>query len=132
MEDKQLRKYSFFSRLGAFSINRDEKKNLLSTLRYALDWLASPGHSLFIYPQGKFVSERQGSAHFEKGAEWIVKKCHKLDVVPVAIKIDLTKSSKPRLWIHIGQAFSEAKPTTESMQTKLSIMLENIDKKALI
>jgi len=102
MEDKQLKKHRFFRKIGAFSVNLDEKKAVIASLRYAVDSLQTPGHSLFIFPEGRINAFTTDHPDFQKGLSWIVSKCPGADVVPVGICISNHRHDKPECYLKVG------------------------------
>lgn len=104
MEDKQMQEHSLFKRIGAFSVNLENPRSAVRSLRYAVDSMKRPHSSLFIYPEGKIVPFSTEKPEFKKGLGWIVSHCTDADVVPIGIYIDHAKSDKPELFLKIGNA----------------------------
>lgn len=104
MEDKQMRQYLFFSRIGAFSINLDDAKSSIKSLRYAVDSMKRENSCLFIYPEGKLTAVSDSKPTFEKGLAWLYQKMEDIDFVPIAFYIDHSKGNKPDLYISIGES----------------------------
>lgn len=103
MEDKQMKEYPFFSRIGAFSINLNDPKSSISSLRYAVKSLQRPHSCLFIYPEGELVPPSNDNPTFKPGLSWMYKKTKGIDFVPIVFRIDHSKASKPDLFISIGE-----------------------------
>lgn len=103
MEDTQMRQYRFFSRIGAFSVNLDNPRSAIITLRYALESLKQDDASLYVYPEGKIVPIAPQTAEFKNGLAWIIEQKQNIDIVPVGINIDYSHSSKPTLNILVGK-----------------------------
>src|SRR5699024_12638087 len=47
MEDEQMREHPYFSKIGAFSIKRSDKKSAIRSLRYAIRYFERHNASLF-------------------------------------------------------------------------------------
>lgn len=103
MEQEQLERYSFFRRLGVFSIKPDDPRSSLRSLRYAIKTMQNPGAALYIYPQGKIEPFTTEEIRFKKGLGWIAKQCPDADLVPIAVNIHTMNSDKPELVIQIGK-----------------------------
>jgi len=103
MEDKQMREHGFFKRIGAFSVSPENPKSAVRSLRYAVQSMKRPNASLFIYPEGEIRPFSTEKPKFKSGLSWIVSKYSQPDVVPVAIYITTAKSSKPALYLQVGQ-----------------------------
>lgn len=119
MEDKQMRQYTFFSKIGAFSINLEDPKASISSLRYAVESMKRESSCLFIYPEGRItpVSERQPD--FRKGLAWLYQNLDEIDFIPIAIYSHTLRSSKPELYASIGKSSDHDKSLSKSELTEL-------------
>lgn len=103
MEDRQMKQHSFFKKIGAFSVNLENPRSAVQSLRYAVESFDRPNSSLFIYPEGKIVPFSTDKPTFRKGLAWIAQKCPEVDVVPVGIYISTARSDKPELHLSVGE-----------------------------
>jgi len=101
MEDKQMKKYKFFRKIGAFSINRDDPRKAITSMRYAVQSFQRDRASLFIYPEGK-ITPVGSSMDFEGGLAWLSDKLPDVHFVPVGIYMHTIRSDKPELHLHVG------------------------------
>lgn len=115
MEDKQMREHSFFKKIGAFSVNPDDPRSSVRSLRYAVESVSRPNSSLFIYPEGKIVPFSSEKPQFRKGLGWISNQCPGIDVVPIGIYIHTARYDKPELIIRVGKAV----PVDHSMDSSV-------------
>ena len=99
MEDTQMKKHSFFSRIGCFSVNLNGY-NIRRTLTYARDFLSNDGNLLFLYPHGKMHSP-ENIGRFKNGITWILSQSDSL-AFPVAYFIANHRFRRPELYISIG------------------------------
>lgn len=106
MEDKQMHQYSFFRKIGAFSVNLNDAKSTVQSLRYALKSLERPNASLFIYPEGKITPETADAPDFKSGLSWLYSNTSNVDYVPVYIYMHSFRSSKHELYLNIGEPVS--------------------------
>ena len=104
MEDKQMKEHSFFSKIGAFSVNLQDPRSSVRSLRYAVKSMERKNASLFIYPEGKIVPFSVNKPQFRKGLGWLSRQCPEADVVPIGIYIHTAHSDKPELAISVGNA----------------------------
>lgn len=127
MEDKQMRDYGFFKKIGAFSVNLENPLSALRSLRYALDSMKRPNSSLFIFPEGEIVPFSTGRPNFKKGLGWIANQCPDVDVVPVGIYIHTAKYDKPEMFLKIGESlkFSPEK-SAENLNSFFEIKMEQL------
>lgn len=101
MEDKQMRKYSLFQKIGAFSINRDDPRKAITSLRYAVKSFERDHSSLFIYPEGT-ITPSGSTMNFEGGLAWLHDKLDDVDFVPIGIYMHTIRHDKPELHLHVG------------------------------
>lgn len=109
MEDKQMRQYTFFSKIGAFSINLENPRASITSLRYAVDSMKRDQASLFIYPEGTITPVSEKKPEFKKGLSWLYQNLEDIDFVPIAIYSHTLRSSKPELFISIGNSVKHDK-----------------------
>lgn len=109
MEDKQMRQYTFFSKMGAFSINLEDPKATVSSLRYAVKSLKRENACLFIYPEGTITPASDSTPDFKDGLAWIYSKTQEVDFVPIQIYSHTMRSSKPELYLSIGSSVDPIK-----------------------
>lgn len=121
MEDKQMRQYSFFKKIGAFSIVRDNPRKALTSLRYAVQSMKRDNSSLFIYPEGK-ITPTGSPMHFEGGLAWMHSKLPEVDIVPIGIYMHTIRYDKPELHLHIGEP---VKYRSELTNIELTATYEN-------
>ena len=136
MEGKQLRKYSFFSKIGVFSIDLDDRRSILQSLRYAVDSMERPFSSLYIFPQGKIEPFTPDRFEFKKGLGWLAKKIPEADLVPIGIYIHTMSSDKPELHITVGNSIHVDRTLTAEeisgvLQNGLSTLLTEVVESAI-
>lgn len=135
MEDRQMKQHRFFRKIGAFSVNLNEKKALIASLRYAVDSLGPKGRSLYIFPEGKIYPFSTELPEFQKGLSWIVSKSPKSDVVPIGIFLSYARFDKPECFLKVGQKVTLDKMETSEaihhlLQEELSQLLVELEKEA--
>ena len=136
MEGKQLRKYSFFSKIGVFSIDLDDRRSILQSLRYAVDSMERPFSSLYIFPQGKIEPFTPDRLEFKKGLGWLAKQVPEADLVPIGIYIHTMSSDKPELHITVGNSIDIDRTLTAEeisgvLQNGLSTLLTEVVESAI-
>ncbi len=102
MDEVQLRKYPFFSKLGAFSVDRTNPRKAVQSLGYAAECLTHERIGLYIFPQGSIRPEMERPIHFESGLAWLYQSCPSIDFVPVVTTMNTRYSDRPRLYIRSG------------------------------
>lgn len=119
MEDTQMRQYRFFSRIGAFSIDLNNPKSSILSLRYALESMKRDNASLYIYPEGKIVTVSEKTSELKQGLAWVYQNTEDIDFVPIGLFIDHSKQSKPDFNIYIGNSVNYDKQLHRSELTDL-------------
>jgi len=109
IEYPQLLKHQFFTRLGAFSIDRSNARSAIATLDYASERLLSPSdkqNALWIFPQGKIEHVDKRPIQFFRGtagiADRVLKKSESLYLVSVVSRIEYLEDQKPELFLSFG------------------------------
>jgi len=130
MEDKQMNTYSLFQKIGAFSINRDDPRSAVTSLRYAVKSFNRDHASLFIYPEGT-ITPAGSSMNFEGGLAWLHDKLDDVDFVPVGIYMHTIRHSKPELHLHVGRPIRmneslSKEEKTDHFETVLDQMLDEL------
>ena len=114
-----MHQYTFFSKIGAFSINLEDPKASLKSLRYALDSMKRDNASLFIYPEGTITPVSESKPDFKQGLAWLYSKTEDVDFVPIAIYSHNLRSSKPELYLSIGESVDHVKSLSKNELTVL-------------
>lgn len=122
MEEKQMREYKFFSKIGAFSISLGDSHSQISSLRYALESMKISNASLYIFPEGGFTPATSEKPDFKEGLSWLYKQCDNVDFVPISFYTHTFRGSKPELYINIGEPVTLSKNLSKN---QLSLHLEN-------
>jgi len=121
MEDKQMRQYPFFRKIGAFSIDRDDPRKAITSLRYAIQSMKRDSASLFIYPEGK-ITPAGSPMEFEGGLAWLQSKVPEADFVPIGIYMHTIRHDKPELHLQIGQSIN---PEINLSNNEITMAYEN-------
>ena len=130
MEDQQMREHPFFAKIGAFSINREQPKKAVTSLRYAVDSFDRPKASLFIYPEGK-ITPPGSELTFEGGLAWLSRKLPEVDVIPIGIYMHTIRHDKPELHLHVGpppdtEGYHSKERLNQKFEQQLTAMLSNL------
>lgn len=134
MEDKQMNQYGFFKKIGAFSINREDPRKAVTSLRYAVQSMQRNNASLFIYPEGS-ITPAGSKLSFEGGLSWLHEKLPDTDFVPIGIYMHTIRGDKPELHLYVGEKVDirpelEKERKTEVFEQKLTSLLDKLHKTA--
>ena len=138
MLESQLKKYPFFARVGAFSIDPGHPKNVLTSLEYSrsiLELPVSPAPLLCLFPQGVLRPNLIRPLGLEKGPDWIIKKSkRKLTVLTLGIRIEFLDQQLPEVFFQFARvADSDCQKSAdlESLEHSLTNLLDSIEKQIL-
>jgi chlorobactene lauroyltransferase len=140
IEQPQLEKHRFFTRLGAFSIDRNNARSAVRTLEYAASCLLSPSerqNALWIFPQGRIEHVDKRPLLFFRGtagiAERVLKKAGRLYLVSVVSRIEYLEDQKPELFLSFRppelftpSAWHGMDDLTQSMQAATESHLDEV------
>lgn len=106
IEYQQLKKHRFFSRVGAFSLDRSRPRTIPGTLDYAAELLTSESprqNALWIFPQGKLEPADKRPLVFFRGTATVVKRVLErrsgIYLVSVVSRIEYLSEQKPVLFL---------------------------------
>lgn len=104
MEEKNLKRFFLFRKLGAFSVNREKPREALKSLNYAADLLRLQTDSvIWIFPQGEIISNDSRPIHFYTGLTNLLKKIGQCSVISLSIRYEFLGNYKPDIFVKIGQ-----------------------------
>ncbi|GAC1538861.1 MAG: lysophospholipid acyltransferase family protein [Herpetosiphon sp.] len=105
MEEAQLARYRFFQWSGCFSVNREDAREGLRSVRYAASLLRGhPERAVWIFPQGVITpNDRRPLATFS-GVSHLVKAVGMVRCVPVALRFEFLLQQRPEAFMRIGPA----------------------------
>ncbi|WJH34805.1 lysophospholipid acyltransferase family protein [Paenibacillus sp. CC-CFT747] len=93
MEEKQLERYPFFRKIGAFSINRTSPRSIRDSLRYAETRLRHGG-SIWLFPQGEIRHLEERPLAFQGGIGSLLERVPEAAAVPVTLYYSLAGHQK--------------------------------------
>ncbi len=111
MEEPQLRAYRFFTRAGAFSVNRHSPREAARSIAYISRLLAEqPGRALHIFPQGTITPNDQRPLRLYSGTAHIVKRLGEATLCPVVLRYELRGAQHPEAFIRLGPCHQVTPP----------------------
>ncbi len=139
MEEKQLKKLFLFRRLGAFSVIRENPRQAIESINYAVSLLRDdPRRTVWIFPQGEILPNDLRPLHFYRGLARIVEKIGDCRIVPCAMRYEFLGDFKPEIFVKIGAverfdkfARFDSKKLTADFENKMSATLDDL-KRAVI
>lgn len=102
MDERQLGRYRFFRRIGAFSIDKTSRRGVLQSLEYAAA-LLKEGKRVWVFPQGDIVHPERGPLEFQTGVGRILAECPEAAAVPVTMVYSFCMRQKPEASMRVGE-----------------------------
>lgn len=103
MLEEQLKRYWFFQKLGCYSIDLNDNRKMIASLKYTLDLAQNSDNLIIIYPQGEIQSYEQRPVHLRDGIDFIAKRSKNVfQIVPIAFKIQYTNERLPIVYTRFG------------------------------
>ncbi|MCY7376674.1 MAG: lysophospholipid acyltransferase family protein [Pyrinomonadaceae bacterium] len=104
MEERHLKRLVLFRRLGAFSVVRENPRQAIESINYAVNLLKEkPERAVWIFPQGEILPNDSRPLHFFRGLARIAEKVGDCSVVPGAIRYEFLGDFKPEVFVKIGE-----------------------------
>lgn len=129
MLEEQLKNYSFFKNLGAFSINQQNPKSIIETINYASTLINSKGY-LVTYPQGEIEPYEKRPLILKEGLIKIIAKTEiETNVLPIAFKIHYSNERKPFIYAAMGKLIPamEVKDNFEFFSNSFNKLVTDLD-----
>lgn len=102
MDEKQLQRYRFFSRIGAFSIDKSSIRGMVDSLDYAMKLLDTGGR-VWMFPQGEICHTDIRPLRFQTGIGFLLAKIPSAAVVPVTMFTSMVRHQKPEASLWAGE-----------------------------
>jgi chlorobactene lauroyltransferase len=123
MEEKQLKSLRLFRRLGAFSVVRENPREALKSVKYAIRLLNDNAkRTLWIFPQGEILPNDARPLRFFNGTARIFRSLSKCSLLSAAFRYEFLGEFKPDIFVK----FSKVEITTETAILKPSEISERI------
>ncbi len=104
MEEAQLRRYIFFTWIGCFSVDRQNGRSALQSIRYAARLLKQhPQRMVWLFPQGEIAPNDRRPLKFFSGATHLAKLSAPVLLYPLATRIEYLAEQRPDLYISLGE-----------------------------
>ncbi|WP_322924014.1 lysophospholipid acyltransferase family protein [Paenibacillus campi] len=131
MEQRQLERYRFFGKIGAFSIDKDSPVDIRQSMRYG-GQLLSLGHRVWIFPQGEIRHLDTRPLGFRSGISLLLRQSSvHIPVIPVTLYYGLFQHSRLQAGLMIGQPIVEqwralsAAVCSERLEQQLTAQLDH-------
>jgi hypothetical protein len=135
MLEEQLRRFPFFSSVGAFSIRPGRPRSVIESLSYSAALLSRRDTLLCIFPRGELVPYGARPLGFKRGLERILKIHGKpVNLVQTAMKCEFLEERKPDVFFltDAGRELSaEDFPGMENLEAEQLSLMDRLDSEIL-
>lgn len=101
MEEKNLERYRFLTRIGAFSVHPGKAGSALASLRYARGLLQEKRATVVLFPEGEIRPFGEAPLRFQRGIE-VLARVAGARCLPVAIRYAFFEHEKPDVLLEVG------------------------------
>ena len=116
MEEKNLRRYRFFTWMGVFGVDLATRAAALPGMRYALEILREPSRLVWMFVQGKLLPASE-PVEVKPGALFLARRAGAL-VLPLVLRYEWLVESRPSIFVQVGLPL-EPTVTDEELATVL-------------
>ena len=132
MLEAQLSKYKFFAKIGAYSIEPENRRGVIESLEYTVELLRRKMALVAIFPQGQLLPWHTRPLDYKRGVEWILRKYGKpVTVLPLAIRTEFLGEKRPSVFFLFGDIHSFDAGTFRGMDWLEKTEIDLLDDLAL-
>jgi len=136
MDIVQMKKYSFFKWIGAFSVNRNSPRESMESIEYSIDLLKNTNKVLWIFPQGIMQPNDLRPVKFYNGISKIAEAIGEFNLIPVTFRYEFLMEQLPEMFIRIGEikqvkCIDDTKHFTEELNNNLVCELDMLKEKVI-
>lgn len=119
MDAKNILRFPFFKRVGAFGVDLDDAADGMRAIRYATKLLSKPGRLVWIFPQGAETPITKRPLQFRPGAAAVARLARHAKIIPAALRYEMRGVPKPELWLSFGVGHDHLAAATPERQVDL-------------
>lgn len=125
MEIEQLATHKFFSRLGAFSVDKSSATSAYKAIEYSVDLLKDKNKVLWIFPQGKMLPNDVRPLNFYSGLSNIIKKSGDVSLFSLSFRYEFLMEQRPEIFLKLKPFEIPKKWNAKELTNVLSDELTN-------
>lgn len=99
MDERQLRRYAFFARLGAIGVDRTSLTGAKEFLRYCETLFRGQPRALWITPQGEFASNYARPVRFQSGIGYLAERLGEFHLTTLAFHYEFWEERLPEAFV---------------------------------
>lgn len=127
MLEDQLRRYWFFQKVGCYSIDLDDNRKMIASLKYTIDLLLNSNNIITIYSQGEIQAYDEKKIVLKDGIDFIAKKSTvDFQILPLAFRIHYSNEKLPIVYARFGKLLN-SKEIAENPQLFKVEFINNLE-----
>ena len=127
MLEEQLKRFRFFQKLGAYSINPSSISSILSAAKYTREILKDKNNLVVIYPQGTIEPYEKRPLSIKKGLKLFIENVQEeVAVIPAAFRIQYFNEKKPSVIARFGNIM-KTETVSSDYQSYINEFYNNLD-----
>jgi 1-acyl-sn-glycerol-3-phosphate acyltransferase len=104
MLEDQLKRYWFFQKVGCYSIDLNDNRKMIASLKYTIDLLLNSNNIITIYSQGEIQAYDEKKIVLKDGIDFIAKKSTvDFQILPLAFRIHYSNEKLPIVYARFGK-----------------------------
>jgi 1-acyl-sn-glycerol-3-phosphate acyltransferase len=104
MLEDQLKRYWFFQKVGCYSIDLNDNRKIVASLKYTIDLLSNSDNIITIYSQGEIQAYDEKKIVLKDGIDFIAKKSTvDFQILPLAFRIHYSNEKLPIVYARFGK-----------------------------
>jgi 1-acyl-sn-glycerol-3-phosphate acyltransferase len=129
MLEEQLRRFWFFAKVGAYSIEPSNPVSVARSFAYTSALLKENGNTVVLYPQGKIEPYDKRPLEIQQGFRRLLAKSGNFKVQPVVFKIGWHNEMKPEVYFFTGNSFDyrEIESGMKNLEQEMRQCLDMLD-----
>jgi 1-acyl-sn-glycerol-3-phosphate acyltransferase len=128
MLEEQLKKYWFFKKVGAYSINPNNSKSIIETAAYTKSIVENSLNYIVLYPQGEIEPFEQKPLKIKNGLKYFISGIkNENSILPAAFKIQYYNDKNPAVILRFGELIN-SNDILKDFEKYKNTFVENVDK----
>lgn len=124
MDYKQMKKYSFFKWIGAFSVDKESVVDSYRSFKYAVRLMSKKSTILWLFPQGVMLPNDLRPIKFENGLSKLIEMTGNINLIPFVFNYEFISEQRPEVYLEILPPADIGNNTTLNQRTeKLEVIL---------
>jgi 1-acyl-sn-glycerol-3-phosphate acyltransferase len=133
MDERQVMRYRFFSKLGVIGVDRTSLRGAKEFLDYAVQLLAGKSRALWIAPQGEIASNLQRPFRFQSGIGHLAEALGEFYLLALAFEYEFWSEKQPEAFVSfapvehvkVGEGF-DRRAFTRQCERRLESLVDDL------